>query len=438
MDRKKLIIFAIVGFSALIVLVIFLATAFSGGGTKKAANATLQFWGTFDEPEYFTTAIREYRKTNPNITIIYRKIPYGEYEKTLLDSFAAGTGPDIWLMHNTWLPKHLDKIAPLDQRGKTPIFTYKDFRDKFVDVTVTDLTRGTDIYALPLYVDTLALYYNKDLLNKAGISAPPRTWEDFVQQASLLTAKDERGNITKSAAAIGTAQNVNRSTDLLALLMLQSGVLMTDKDNTSATFAKQVEGISVGEIATQFYTDFANQSKPDRYTWNDQQKYSIDAFADGNTAMMFNYSHHITTLREKAPRLNFDIAPIPQPGGAQISVTYANYWAPTVAKQSKNTLEAWKFLVYLSTTDATVNYLNTSLRPAARRDLIELQRADADIGVYAVQALAARSWYQVDSTAIETIFAKLIDDINFNRTNIHDGLKAAENQVNVIMSKGHQ
>ena len=437
MERRKLLFIIAGTVGGIILLVIFFVFVLGGSGPA-VQNATLKMWGPFDNSSLYSKAIQDYHKAHPNINIEYTQIPFQDYEQTLISAFAAGNGPDVWLMHNTWLPKHQDKISPLPTRVpgiKEPLLPFKDFQSQFVDVAVTDLTRGETIYALPLYVDTLALYYNKDAFNTKGIAAPPRTWEEFVQDVGLLTSRDDSENITNSAAAIGTVKNINRSTDVLMLLMLQTGVRMTDKDNTSATFSKQVENLNVGELAVQFYTDFANIAKPDRYTWNDSQKYSIDAFAGGNTYMMFNYSHHIQTVRAISPRLNFGIAPIPQPGNASVKVNFANYWAPTVAKQSKYPVEAWQFLIYLSGSDGAIPYLDKSLRPSARRDLIERQKNDVDLGTFATQALTARSWYQADNAAIETIFAKLIDDVNFNRATIHNALQEAEAKVNVIMNR---
>ena len=77
-------------------------------------------------------------------------------------------------------------------------------------------------------------------------------------------------------------------------------------------------------------------------------------------------------------------------------------------------------------------------RPAARRDLVEAQRTTPERGIFAVQSLSARSWYQADNVAIETIFAKLIEDVIFNRFSVRDALRQAENQVSVIMAKNQQ
>ncbi|MBI2669834.1 MAG: extracellular solute-binding protein [Candidatus Yanofskybacteria bacterium] len=436
MSQTKLLIIGGIAGLAVIVLLMFLVLGSFGGGQSE--KITLQFWSVFDGSSFYSSAIRDFEKNNPNIDVMYRQFNFEDYEKQLIDSFAAGTGPDIWLMHNTWLPKHYDKIQPLPQqlltKEKKPIFTFKEFQEQFVDVTVEDLTAGSQIYALPIYVDTLALYYNKDLFNSAGIVLPPSSWDEFNDAVKKLTIFDERGNIVRAGAAIGTAKNINRSTDILTLLMLQSGVKMTNTSNTSATFSDSVGGEKIGETALQYYTDFAKSSNP-FHTWNDNQHYSMDAFIEGNAAMMLNYSHHIKTIRDKSARFNFAVAPAPQISSTPVAVNYANYWSPTVSKQSKYSNAAWEFLVYLSSAKGAAFYLNASNRPSARRDLIEQQRTDPDLGTFAVQALSAKSWHQIDSSAIETIFADMIEDVNFGRASVDDALGAAESKVNVLMSR---
>ncbi len=436
MSQTKLLIIGGVAGLAVVILLLFLILGGGGGGQQQPV--TLQFWGTFDDLSLYDSAISAFERAYPSVKIIYKQIPFEDYEKELVNSFAAGTGPDIWLMHNTWLPKHADKIQPLPQEvlqgEKEPLFTIKDFQDQFLDVTLADLTQDGQIYALPIYVDTLGLYYNKDFFNTAGIASPPATWDEFNGDVKKLTSVDQRGNIVKSGAAIGTADNINRSTDILTLLMLQSGVQMTDSEHRNATFSQQIEGQNVGETALQYYTSFADPTKS-VYAWNSQQHYSIDAFTEGNVAMMFNYSHQIKTLRSKSARFNFGIAQVPQIAGTPVAVNLANYWAPTVSKQSKNTIAAWKFLVYLSSAPGAAPYVNTAGRPSARRDLIEQQRNDPDLGVFAVQALSARSWYQIDNSAIETIFAEMIDNVNFGRMSARDALEAAESKVNVLMAR---
>lgn len=419
---------------AVFITVILILKGVGGGGS--GPSASLEFWGVFDDKSAFEQSIRGFSALNPGIKITYKQLSYLSYEKNLIDALAAGTGPDIVMIQNTWLPKHGDKLTPLPQKipgEKKPLLTIADFKNNFVDVALNDLTYNNQIYALPLYVDTLALFYNKDILNGVGITRPPQSWDEFNSDVETITRLDGNGDIIQSAAAIGTARNINRSTDLLMALMTQSGVRMTNQENTNASFAESVNGTPVGEVALKYYTDFANPSVR-TYTWNDSQHYSIDAFIEGKTAMMFNYSHQMGVLKSKASRLNFGVAPMPQVSRSDVK-NYPNYWAVGVTVGSKHPNEAWKFVNYLASKEGVQGYLNQTMRPSARRDIIDLQRSDLDLGVFAVQALSARSWYQVDATAIETIFADMIDDVNFRRATIKEALGNAESKVSVLMQK---
>jgi len=437
-DNKKLLIILISGISILVFLTVILILK-NLGGPNAGQRVTLEFWGVFDDRTAFDGVIRDFQAQNPGVTVVYRQFSFEDYEKEVVNALAAGTGPDIWMIHNTWLPKHFDKLVPLPAEipgTEQPLMTFRDFQEQFVEVAVNDLTAGGQIYAIPLYVDTLALYYNRDIFNSAGITLPPKNWEEFNDIVERLTRLDASGNIVQAGAAMGTSVNINRSTDVLSALMLQSGVRMTDIENTSATFSRSVDNTPVGEITLRYYTDFANPNVR-TYTWNNDQHYSVDAFTESKVAMMFNYSHQAGVLSQRASRLNYGITSMPQ-----ISETdknnYANYWAVAVSKKSPASNEAWKFVSYLASQEGTSDYLAQTMRPSARRDMLNVQRNDLTLGIFANQALTAKSWFQIDNSAIESIFAEMIDDVNFGRLSIREALQKAESEVNVLMARSQR
>ncbi|MDP2648255.1 MAG: extracellular solute-binding protein [Candidatus Yanofskybacteria bacterium] len=425
------LVYILVGSIGLLVFltVILVIRSFGGSSTQ---DAVVQFWGVFDDRQSLDAVIQQFQQKYPNVRVVYRNFSYEDYERNVVDALAAGTGPDVWMIHHTWLPKHKDKLLPMpgEIQGE-PLMTIRGFQEQFVDVAYDDLVSAGRIYSMPIYIDTLAMYYDKDLFNSAGITSPAASWDEFNSQVERLTTFDGNRNIIQSGAAIGSARNINRSTDILMSLMLQSGVHMTDEDNSSATFSRSVDNQRVGEVALQYYTDFTNPAKL-VYCWNESQHYSIDAFSEGTAAMMFNYSHQIEALRQKSRRLNFGIAPMPQLSAN--TKTYASYWAPAVAASTRYPEAAWQFVAYAASQEGATAYLNQTNRPAARRDIINLQRNDPDIGVFAVQALSAVSWHQVDNVRIEQIFADMIDDVNLGRATIRDALESAETKVNVLMS----
>jgi len=149
---------------------------------------------------------------------------------------------------------------------------------------------------------------------------------------------------------------------------------------------------------------------------------------------MFNYSHQADILNQKATRLNYAVAPMPQINETDIK-TYANYWAAAVSNKSSVPDEAWKFVSYLAGREGASSYLAQTMRPSARRDIIDLQKNDLRLGVFASQALTAKSWYQIDNFAIESIFAEMIEDINLGRLSVREALQNAESEVNILMQR---
>jgi multiple sugar transport system substrate-binding protein len=434
-DNKKLlyILAAGIGVVVLITVVLILRSIGGAGGVQ---NATLEFWGVFDDSSAYQGVIKDFQTANPGVKVFYKMIPYDEYETTLVNALAAGTGPDIFMIHHTWLAKHKDKMSPTPVKfsdKSTISMTAKSFSDQFVDVASFDLIDSGQIFALPLYVDSLALYYNKDLFNSAGITRPPQNWDEFNSDVELLTRFDSLGNVIQSGVAMGTARNINRSTDILMALMVQTGTKMNSDDKNEATFSQLVNGDAVGQRSLQYYTDFANPGVK-TYCWNDSQHYSVDAFSEGKSAMMINYSHQAQAIRGKNPRLNFSIAPLPQVSDDDIK-NYANYWAVGVANKSVSKEQAWKFIMALTSKDGANKYLTVTNRPAARRDIIEAQKSDDNLGIFAVQSLTAKSWFQMDNKAVELIFADMIDDVNLKRKSLEDAIDNAESRVNVLIQK---
>jgi ABC-type glycerol-3-phosphate transport system substrate-binding protein len=450
---------------------------FLGGCGCKTNNAgnvpmKLEVWSLFDDKDAFAQIFENYKKLHPNITdIVYKKFTPDTYQKELLDALAAGQGPDIFIINNTWLPGFKDKLAP----APVEVLNEAKFRKDFVDVAANDFLADGSPYAVPLSVDSLGLYYNKDLFNAAGISSPPTDWNTFVDDVKRLTRIDEFGNITQAGVAMGTAYNINRSTDVLNLFMMQNNMTMIDRTTKRAVFDELIKvgdnNVFPGENTLNFYTQFARRGSP-VYSWNSSLHYSIDAFSEGTVGMMFNYSWQIDTIIKKAPKLNFAIAPVPQFPGAALA-NFANYWGYAVYKNKitqpdpnnpkaavvtndVRTLEAWKFLKFLATKpegdinitanvagskkvvdpnyDPAVDYVQKTGKPMARRDLIEIQKNDAKVGVFSAGNLVAKSWYEIDPNSIENIFADMITQVNNGSMTTADAIKAATARVTQLMN----
>jgi ABC-type glycerol-3-phosphate transport system substrate-binding protein len=441
-------------------ILLFSIVIISGCGCKpKVSNykVDLEIWGALDDSDAYAEIFQNYRDVNPHIgEIVYKKQRIETYQRDLVDALASGKGPDIFLINNTWLPTFSNKITPAPKE----ILTEQRFRKNFVDVCVDDFISQGEIFAVPLSVDSLALYYNKDLFNAVGITAPPKTWDEFLAVSEKITKINALGEISPSGAALGTASNIYRATDILGMLLLQNGVQMRD-GRGKLDFSGNVNA----RKALEFYTSFSRSSAPN-YSWNTQMHNSVDAFSEGTLAMMLNYSWQSEVIKSKSPKLSFSVADLPQ-SSLSAPVGYANYWGyvvsnnKVVAVDQKSKVapvpnniriaEAWNFLTYLTTKmeaqtvapnsatsvtkkpvskfDPAENYLEKTKQPAARRDLVEVQKDDVDLGVFAKGNLVAKSWIQNDPAATESIFKEMIDNVNRGALSVGDALKTAEGRL---------
>jgi multiple sugar transport system substrate-binding protein len=295
-------------------------------------------------------------------------------------------------------------------------------RDMFVDVVGRDvILEDNKIYGLPLSVDTLAMFYNKDLLNNAGISEPPKYWNrEFLQSVKKLTKQDPKRGLIQSGVAMGGSTNIERFTDIISLLMIQNGATMIDENGKTSfhlipSFARE-SGYNPGLEALRFYTDFANPTK-ESYSWNSEMNNSLEMFISGNLALMFGYAYHIPAIKAAAPKLNFSVTKFPQiEGSPPTNINFANYWVETVSKKSQNKNEAWDFIQFITQADQAKIYLEKAQKPTALRSLVQSQRTDDTIGVFADQVLTAKSWYRGNNvTAAENAFTEMVEAV-FNNT----------------------
>ena len=425
---------------SLFLVFVFLIT--SGVGCKKPTMdkavkpITLNFWRVFDGRDDFDEIITKYTTQHPYITINYRKLRYDEYESALLNALAEDRGPDIFSIHNTWVRKYESKIEPMPSQT-TMVFpvmqgsikkeivpefrtmfspTLKDLKQSFPDVVYSDVVLNNNIYALPLSVDTLAMYYNQDLLDQAGVTEIPRYWNrDFQQMVKKLTRQDLKGNILQAGVALGGGKNIERYSDILAVLMMQNGATMMSESGQvlfqSIPSAFQSQNYNPGLMALKFYTDFANPIK-EVYSWNDDLENSLDLFAAGKLAIMFGYSYHLPTIKAQAPKLNFLIEPLPQVEGLPAPVNLANYWVEAVSKKSDHKNEAWNFIQFMTSPENVQSYLEKTKKPTALRSLIKSQQDDPEIGVFSSQILTSRSWYKGKNPDLaEGFLADMIHDV---------------------------
>lgn len=434
---------------------------------------TINYWRAWDEPDDFQALIDKYKIIHPNITINYRKLRYEEYEKEIINALAEDRGPDIFSIEGGWLPRYQSKIAPMPdniamvypvQKGtikkelvyemkNTRSLTAKDLRANYVDVVADNVLIDGKIMGLPLSVDTLALFYHKDLFNNEGIVNPPAYWDkNFQDTVKRLTKRDAQGRIIQAGASIGGGSNIDRSADILAALMLQSKAPIIE--NGRVVFSRETNdnsGYRPAIDALRFYSDFANVNK-EVYCWDKSLGNSFDLFVRGQSAIMFGYSYDIPLIisarrsgfvggdpGQYLKDLNIGISKLPQIGSTSQPVNIANYWLETVSKKSQHVNEAWDFVQFIAKAENVTSYLDKTQRPTALRSLIEQQLSKEYLDVFASQLLTARSWYKgYDSEMANQVMSEMIDSVVSSPDQLESAAILGANKLQQTLSSTSQ
>lgn len=422
---------------------------------KSPENVTndnsLVMWGLFDEREVYQGMIEQY-ESQTGVKVKYYKISntVDDYEKLLLNEIAEGKGPDIFVMKNTWLPKHIGKISPMPEN----LLSTESYARTFVPVASNDLVNENRIYGVPLYVDSLALYYNDELFkaNVPSKTKPGVTWDELKNDVLKITkAESNLQRFSVVGVALGRLDNITRGFDILLLQMLQRGVKFYDDGNVNAIFAEQknADGSNPAQGVWQFFTSFANPSY-EHYDWNTEITLNnpaeeVDAFARGKVAMIFGYSYLYEDIRNQIKEVNkqggtginfanVKIAPIPQ-ADEDSQVALANYFPYTVSRNSQNPEMAWEFLLYLAQEDNLREYNRQTSRPTSARNLVQEQSLDKTYGVFASQSAYAKSVPMWDENYYKEIFAEEVGKVNNGRSTIADGLRETQNRINAFLKE---
>jgi len=348
---------------------------------QKPKEITLQYWGLWEPESIMQGIISDWQKDHPNIKIVYTQQSPNEYRERLQSALARNQGPDIFRFHITWVPSLKNELEPVP----ADVMGAAEFEKNYYPVAKENLRSGSTILGLPLEVDTLVLFYNKQIFQAAG-KTPPTSWDQLRQLALDLTTRDDSGRIQTAGVALGTTVNVEHWSDILGLMMLQNGVDLTKPSGSSA------------EDALTYFTIFNTTD----HVWDETLPSSTMAFATGKVAMYFGYSWDVFEIKNLNPNLDFGVAPVPQLPGTNLA--WASFWVEGVAQKSQQKTAAWQFLKFLSSSQNMQKLYQAESQvrlfgePYSRIDMANLITSNALVAPFVNQASQAKTWYLCSRT----------------------------------------
>ncbi|MFH1547446.1 MAG: extracellular solute-binding protein [bacterium] len=430
MDKNRKLIIIGVAIVMVIVAIVGILISRRSGDNQSTEKIELTYIGLWESNNTIQSLIDDFEIDHPNITITYIQDRITQYEDNVYGRLSdPEITPDIVRIHNTWTYKFQSLLSPLPPE----IMTQTEYSDIFYPTALEDFM-GTDgqIYAVPLMIDGMALFYNKDLFDKAGINEPPEDWDTFKENALELTLSTSGGIITQAGAAIGCSSNINHSAELLSALMLQSNIEMTSSDDTQVIF-----NTSRAASVLDYYTDFVSDSK----IWTCELRNDLEMFSAGDLAMMFGPSWRVFDIINMNPSINFGTSPLPQLVGNNEDINYATYWGEAVSAQSEHQLEAWQFVKFMAEKEqeqkmfALASQERTFGEPYSRKDLASEISATPYVDSFILMAPTMKTWKWGDEITSKQALNDAITDVVERDIREDQALDTAVQTINTKLSE---
>jgi multiple sugar transport system substrate-binding protein len=310
-------------------------------GDHSPGITTVRFWGMGREGEVVVSLLPAFERTHPGIHVEVQQLPWTAAHEKLLTAYAGDSTPDIAQLGNTWIPEFvaLRALEPLDARLRgSPV----DTRDFFPGILDTNVIDG-QTFGVPWYVDTRLLFYRRDLLDAAGISSAPVSWDDWTRALAAIKAHAAPGHYA-------ILLPLSEAEPLIALGLQQDDPLLRDGGRygnfESAGFRR----------ALGFYVDMFRRGFAPPITASEMANVWTE-FGRGTFAFYISGPWNIGEFERRLPaamQSTWATAPLPGPSGPGASI--AGGASLVVFRKSGAKDAAWQLIEFLSRPDVELRF----------------------------------------------------------------------------------
>ncbi len=319
---------------ALLLIALSINGLFAAGSTEAQTQETktINFW-YWDQngEEVYKQMIAEFEAQNAGIKVNMSIMPWSDYWTKLQMALPTGTGPDIF-----WL-NHPNAVSYLPTGLVMNLEPYKDQLkfENFNSIYYEPFMHNNDRYGVPIFFDSVILYYNKAMFDKANLSYPDEswTWDDYFNASAKLTIKDKGTTIQYGTIADPDMQSGASN------FILQNGGTLYSEDRMEL-----VINTEEGREASQFLLDLIYKYGYSPKVSEMREITKATMFQSGMVAMV---TSHTGILKQFAEILGPDLGIAPLPMQKQRASIYHNLGYVASAK-TKYPEEVVKFMTYLA------------------------------------------------------------------------------------------
>ena len=278
---------------------------------------------------YMGRVIAAWEQAHPGVTVRWTDVPWGSVERKLLASVFARTAPDLVNLNPNFAANLASKGG---LRDLTPLLP-PDAAERYLAGIWTSGRQGGEQFGIPWYLTARVTIANRRLLQKAGLAAPPRRWEEVPAYAEAVRRRTGRYALFVTVVPDDSGE--------LMEAMVQMGVRLLD-DRQRAAFNSPA-----GRRAFAFWSDLYRRGLLPREVVSQGYRRAIELYQAGDLAQVASGPDFLRNLQTNAPGIAATSAPFPPLTGAsgEANVAVMNLVVP---RQSAMAPEAVSFALFLS------------------------------------------------------------------------------------------
>ena len=406
-------------------------------------EVTIRFWSHNYPPREAIDRdiIAQFEEAHPNIHVEYTIGPGDDflYIPQLLTSLAGGEGPDLFNALTLLIPDMIPSGAVAPVNYEVMGFTSQD---ELVDLYIPGrLANFMDedgvLYALPTEVGNYSLFINGLIFEEAGLDPAedyPRTWEEMVEIAPLLTKRDESGNITQRAFDFAYPLPDEFIGHWLSFgaMAYQLGGTFFNEDLTEATANTEPW------VRTLTYVrDWAEEFGGMAYTP------SSIAFYEGNLGMVLSGAWYSDVIRENNPDLlpHIYTAPFPRwEDAVNDTGSYMYDYGLYVNSQSPPEVQEAAWMLAFELTSYPERYMTEALLMQPRMALIENEEVMGNtFATMFIQDMVGNPFFPLveGGAEITPIFNRALERVLLEGMDPQESLDMANEELQALLDQAN-
>ncbi|WP_326777637.1 ABC transporter substrate-binding protein [Streptomyces sp. NBC_01445] len=425
--------------SAVVVSLLAAATACGGGSSDEGSNEspkTLTYWASNQGPnveadkKILQPELDKFEKQT-GIKVKLEVVPWSDLLTRILTATTSGEGPDVLNIGNTWSSslQATGALVPWDQKN----FDKIGGKDRFVESALGSTgAQGKDPAAVPLYSMAYALYYNKAMFKEAGITEPPKTWDELTADGAKISKGGKWG-----LGAEGS--NLSNNIHQVFVLAKQHGGDFFTADG-KADFTNDAAVAAVKQYVDMMATNKIIAPGNAEYAKNQ----SLSDFSKGKTAMVLWQAAATTFKSQGMQDDEWGVAPVPVQSGAPGAGKATNSMVAginlAVFKNTKSIDGSMKFVKFM-TSDAEQKLLCKTYGsippvkaaqsdPAFDRPELKVLRETLATSATALPQVSDESQFETSvGTAVKNLFAQAANGKKLSTADVKAELTKAQQQM---------